>query len=646
MREQIMKKIIPIVIIGILVLTGLGAAAFNTNISFEKTTRTTIEQTTSLAFSTPFIVQNTDGFSEIELPEATTMLIKPNHPILPISVTVYEIPFRSENIQITCTIQDTHTQNLQQKIIPARIAPQSRISQEKSYIMDETIYSSQELYPETWYTTQITSGRNENNIVVTYVKVVTYPVRYSPANNEITYTKGFDIQLSYTTPQAQTTTYEDEFDMVIIGPEEFQSEIQTLIDHKNSYNVQTMFKSTQAIFDEYEGFDPPEQLKYFIKDAYDNWNITYVLLAGGLQSHLYAKDKDSISAGYTAWHIPVRYVSIPRSLEVGCLSDLYYGCIYNGTGDFDSWDSNGDGIYAAWGIPGMPNDEFDMNPEVYVSRLAVRNKMELRHVIKKLITYESSAPEDKEWFDTFIGIGAKTFDYYQGKPDGEYLCDLAAEYLENRYTNLNHVTVYSTNRDTGGYVPDKKGISQAMTQGAGFVGFQGHGNPVSWNNIWHDGEYPDDWIGGIMIYDFWRIQNAKKLPVVIVGGCHNGMYNVSIIPSMKDKEGVNYWSYGMPAPVCFSWGLIVKPFGGAIASTGCTGYGVGSQGMPVSLSGELESNFYWQIGLNDAETLGQAHSHSIQKFILENNIAATEAFVITNWALFGDPSMPFGGYSS
>jgi hypothetical protein len=387
-------------------------------------------------------------------------------------------------------------------------------------------------------------------------------------------------------------------------------------------------------------------VKYFIKDAYDTWNITYVLLFGGLKSHINAKDKDTRSAGYTAWWVPVRYVSMPQEDDEGCLSDLYYGCLYNGTGAFDSWDSNGDGVYAAWNAPGAAKDKFDMYPEVYVSRLPVTNKIEVSYMVKKIITYESTGPAAKPWYKNFVGIGGKTFDYYGGKPDGEYLCDLAAEYMTNAIPDLNLVTVYSTNRNTSGFVPNPKGISAAITQGAGFVDFEGHGYALGWNTIWFDGTYPNDWTGGIGLNDFWRIQNGVKQPVVIVGGCHNALYNVSILPAMKDKSGANYFCYGIPAPVCFSWGLVIKLFGGAIASTGCTGYGMGYEGNPVSLSGELESNFFWQIGMNGATNLAQAHSTAIQKFIAEEEIGQIEAFCITNWALFGDPSLMLGGYSS
>ena len=253
------------------------------------------------------------------------------------------------------------------------------------------------------------------------------------------------------------------------------------------------------------------------------------------------------------------------------ISDLYYGCLYNATGVFDSWDSNGDGVYAAWNAPGAMRDKFDMHPEVYVSRLPVANTREVNNVVNKIIRYESTGPEDKPWYSTFVGVGGKTFDYYAGKPDGEYLCDLAYNYTKLAIPDLTLLPVYSTNRDINEFVPTKKGISKGISQGASFVDFQGHGYPLGWNTIWFDGEYDNhDWTGGIDIYGFFRIQNQDAQPVVVVGGCHNGMYNITFIAALKDKSGASYFCYGYPGPVCFSWGLVIKPRSSAIGSTGCT----------------------------------------------------------------------------
>jgi Peptidase family C25 len=411
--------------------------------------------------------------------------------------------------------------------------------------------------------------------------------------------------------------------------------------------VKTIFKSVEDIFNEYTGYDPPEQVKYFIKYAYDTWGITYVLLVGGLKSHIYAIDKDTRSAGWKAWWVPVRYVNIPQEEDEGCLSDLYYGCLYNATGGFDSWDSNHDGVYAAWNISGAANDTFDMNPEVYVSRLPCTTVSEVNVVVNKILTYESTGPAAKPWYKTFIGIGGKTYAYWAGKPDGEYCCDLAYNYTKNAIPDLQLLRCYSTNRDTGGLTPTPQDITKAITQGAGYVLFEGHGAAYAWNTIWFDGVYPKDWCGGLNVYLYPLINNHDKLPVVVVGGCHNALYNITFLGTWKDPK--NYFC-AIPCPVCYSWGLVVKPRGGAIASTGCTGYGLGSEDEgvddPVTLSSALEMNFFWQIGYNSVTNLAKAHSQAITKYINEHTIHQLDAFCITNWALFGDPSLKLGGYTS
>jgi hypothetical protein len=638
-----MKKIIPIFMIGTLVFCGFGAVAFNSDNFMEKAIISK-SNSTSFQFSSKPILCEREESVKIEINGTTSQLLEPNKPVLPIFVKLYQLPYGSKNIKVTCTPKDTGTIILTKKIISARIAPLSKINDLKTSMNDNTVYNSSAFYPNNWYKYDIGAGRDSNNTEVIFVKIVCYPVRYSPANNQIDYATHFDIIITYDAPMIKSQTL-DEYDMVIIAPKSFESNLQPLIDFKNSKGLKTIFKSVEDIFNEYNGADPPEQVKYFIKYAYDTWGIKYVMLVGGLKSHIYAKDKDTRSAGWKAWWVPVRYVNIPEEDDEGCLSDLYYGCLYNATDAFDSWDSNHDGVYAAWGAPGVAKDTFDMNPEVYVSRLPVANKIEVSQMVKKIIAYESSGPDAKPWYKNFIGIGGKTFDYYEGKPDGEYLCDLEFNYTKNAIPDLNLVTVYSTNRNTSGFVPIARDIQKAISQGAGYVDFEGHGNPLVWDTIWFDGSYPNDWCGGIHLYNFLKISNDAKLPVVIVGGCHNGLYNVSLLKTLFDKAGTQYFCYGIPIPVCFSWGLVVKYPGGAIASTGCTGYGMGYEGNPVSLTGELESNFFYEIG-NGSTNLAQAHSRAIQKFLAEKEIGQIEAFCITNWALFGDPSLRLGGYPS
>ena len=121
-----MKKFIPIVIVGILVLSGLGAAAFTTNVSKKQAMNVKTESTSVLFPSQPMLSQK-DGFVEIQLDGATTQLLDQNRPVLPIYVKTYQIPFRSTDIQVICTAKDISTLTLTQEIIPARIAPVSDV---------------------------------------------------------------------------------------------------------------------------------------------------------------------------------------------------------------------------------------------------------------------------------------------------------------------------------------------------------------------------------------------------------------------------------------------------------------------------------------------------------------------------------------
>ncbi|HIG99533.1 MAG TPA: hypothetical protein HA258_03025 [Thermoplasmata archaeon] len=636
-----MKKIIAITFLGFFITSGWIASASEQQQPLENITSIT-QKTLSLHYSSqPVIFERADTIA-ITLKEMTSQLREPNKPVLPIIVKTYQVPSGSQNITITCAPGDIHTLALSKKIMAAHIAPLSKIRLLNTSIKDDSVYNSTSFYPDRWYRTTISAGVDANARKIAIIKIVCYPVRYSPAADQIQYATSFDIDVTYEEPPI-CSQINDTYDMVIIAPNAFKTTLQPLIDFKNSKGLNTTFKAVEEILTQYPGADPPEQVKYFIKDAYDTWGIQYVLLFGGLKSHLFANDKDTASAGWKAWWVPVRYVNIPQDDDEGCLSDLYYGCLYNATGGFDRWDSNGDGIYAAWNAPGAEKDTFDLSPEVSVGRLPVTNQREARNMVKKIITYESTSPSEKTWYKNFIGIGGKTFAYYEGKPDGEYLCDLTYNYTRQAIPDLSLTSVYTTNKNTSGFIPVTKDIQQALSQGAGFVDFQGHGNPLVWDTIWYDGQYPQDWCGGISVYNFRKFSNQEKLPIVVVGGCHNGMYNVSLLKTMSRKTSSQYFCYGLPLPVCFSWGLVVKYPGGAIASTGCTGYGMGYQGNPVSLSAELETNFFYQIG-NGSTHLGQAHSGAIQKFLNEEEIHQVEAFVITNWALFGDPSLQLGGY--
>ena len=172
----------------------------------------------------------------------------------------------------------------------------------------------------------------------------------------------------------------DEYDLLIICPSNWVEQLQPLKEHKEKYGIKTIIVSLDEIYGgKYfatQGRDDAEKVKYFIKDAIENWGIEYVMLVGGRK---FSKEE---------WIMPVRYAysidKVPPFTENGYLSDLYFADIYDANGNFSSWDTNGNGIYAEYDYNGR-YDDVDLYPDVYVGRLPCRNKLELKIVVNKII---------------------------------------------------------------------------------------------------------------------------------------------------------------------------------------------------------------------------------------------------------------------
>ncbi len=289
------------------------------------------------------------SFVELEIQGSNNHIFIPGKPMLPTHTKTIILPFGAKKIDVKSDIRKTETVILSEKVLPApqRIILDTLVSSENSIepIMDETVYGSKEYFPENWLSYNIGVGLDENNQHKTLLTINTYPVRYSPATNTIEYAKNIDITVSYEEPTSNPFPTMSTYDLVIITPSEFTSDLQSLVDHKNNIGVKTVMKTTDEIYTQYDGVDQPEKIKYFIKDSLETWGIQYVLLVGGLKSLIWANPKENANYGSKGWRLPVRYANLIE-FEPGIISDLYYADIYKQGGVFDNWDSNSDGIFA------------------------------------------------------------------------------------------------------------------------------------------------------------------------------------------------------------------------------------------------------------------------------------------------------------
>lgn len=403
-----MRKTFTIAIIFILVLSGLGAAA----IDFEQTDQinqqiliTTWKQEKQL------LIKEENEYLKLSYEDEQSLLMIPGKPIIPKVVQTFELPFGATNIHLEITPLQTTTKEITKQIQPSPSPlPLSPVEIDKQYTRKDTqLYESTELYPTEWYRYQTGVGLNEQFEHITYVTIHLYPTRYTPAQNTITIANEINIKLTYTPLEKTPFPQIAEYDLAIITPSSFSEALQPLIEHKTSYGIETILKTTEDIYNEYTGADQAEQIKYFIKDAVEQYGIKYVLLVGGLKSTIYAKARDNQNIGNSGWHVPVRYSNLKTMGDPGYPSDLYYADIYKLGGEFEDWDYDGDGIYAEWPDDSKPPEDIaDLLPDVAVGRIASSDAEEVTDIVNKIITYETTT-SGSEWFEKIIAITGDGF---------------------------------------------------------------------------------------------------------------------------------------------------------------------------------------------------------------------------------------------
>jgi hypothetical protein len=347
--------------------------------------------------------------------------------------------------------------------------------------------------------------------------------------------------------------------------------------------------------------------------------------------------------------MPVRYSNLDdRSDEERFLSDLYFADIYkyeDGNLMFEDWDSNQNGVFAEW--RGFIRDQLDFIPDVYVGRLACRNRWEAAIMVDKIIEYENTNGLEQDWFKNLVLVGGDSWmgdpndHYYEGEEENE----AALGYMEH----FNPVKIWTSLDTLTG--PDD--IISAVNQGCGFLFFDGHGNPMSWAT--HPPYDSSTWIG-IKLDEFKDFSNRGQYPICIVGACHNSQFNVSLLNLLNLRHFIDVYYHSEWSPESWSWWLTRINNGGSIATLGYSGYdyfGVGDfnqDNIPdciQRLSGFLHVHFFEEYGSAGADILGETHANTLIRYItdLDPYRDYYDAKTIEEWVLLGDPSLKIGGYS-
>ena len=623
-----------------LVLGGLGAAAIS------QTTPHSLIQSETIMFSHP-VIQNNNGYALITIENTNAWIRQTNMPLLPEQVTTYTFPFGTKIHSVDVTFSEPQDYHLGRDI---------QVSPAPVTAVAGTIISAPEnnqpmgtIYPETPYDYHLGAGVSNGEHTL-FVTVRSFPVQYRPADNTILYRSTASISISYELP-TPTPKKADAYQLLIIAPQKFASALQPLVDFKISKGMTTKLVTKEDICNSNlttQGRDCAEKMKYYIKYAYDQWGIDYVLLVGGRSGGVMQEK----------WWVPVRYTNLDddANWEGGFLSDLYFADLYDAYGNFSSWDSNGNGIFAEWNSHGK--DIIDMYPEVSVGRLACKNLGEVKLLVSKIITYENTT-YGSDWFKKIVVAGGDSAPmqgdpYFEGEEENKLACSYVPEFQATKLWT-------STGSLTG-----PQDVIDAVSAGCGFLFFDGHGNPMTWST--HPSYNESVWVTGLETKDMSKLKNGEKLPVCVCGGCHNGEFNTSILNILRGflQDGLHYFSWNSTSlgkfwysewtPACWAWNLMIMKNGGSIATMAYTGLDWFSEGDSNNdsipdctqfLSGYTNTQFFKNYGVNNMTILGQAHTQALIDYLnaFPPMSDKLDCKTVQEFALLGDPSLQIGGYS-
>ena len=437
-------------------------------------------------------------------------------------------------------------------------------------------------------------------------------------------------QTLFSTSNAPEQVTIESYNLLIITPTDFVDSLQDLVSHKNRFGMKTKLVTLSEVYDNmfWHGRDNAEKIKYFIKESIENWGIEYVLLIGDFRL------------------MPIRYVH-NQDVQQGFnepvfISELYYADIYNQDGSFSTWDTDNDAIFGEWyddGVSTQSEDQpIDLYPDVAVGRLACRNQVEVNIVVDKIISYETKA-FGSDWSDNLLVCAGDT---YPDMPTNEG--------EENTMHVLENMTDYDQSHlwTSDGTLTGVSDIISAFNDGLGFVYFDGHANPFRWST--HPPGDASTWIKGLSIITMSLLRNKDEYPIVVVGGCHNLQFDVHFQKIFEDPFYYFTW-----IPECWGWKLTRTFNGGSVATLGCSGLGMTKEDKD-SFSGAgdyLEPSFFYQIGENNSEYLGDAWMNTLSmyldKYPIDWNTPAAwdyaiDAKTVQQWVMLGDPSLKIGGY--
>lgn len=335
------------------------------------------------------------------------------------------------------------------------------------------------------------------------------------------------------------------------------------------------------------------QIKSYIRNSYNNQGLKSVLLAGDYDivptKFCYGEVPNTTTGTITDDHLP---------------TDLFYACFDNTF----NWNANGNSLY------GEVEDNIDMSPEIFVSRLPVRNSSHINNYITKLLRYEKNAENMNVYANKILFAGSGIFSSGGGGAVNSDTHDrgnrmyetLVAPYFAAPYHYL--YDTGSSFSDADVFSADQ--IQTVLSKGFNIVHIDAHGEFDRWKvgDYTSRTEYTTEHASSL---------NSPNLTCIISSACFINNFAADT--------------------VCLSEAFIRSATSGNIAFIGNSDYGLSN------LTGEgsiwINSEFFRKLFQHDMRGLGEIVSSIKHAYVSSQSTYGYERWLTFVLNSLGDPNL-------
>lgn len=372
---------------------------------------------------------------------------------------------------------------------------------------------------------------------------------------------------------------------LIITPQAYVPFFEPLAEFKTTIGVPASIVTVEYITANYSGVDQAQEIRFFLRDIYDEGPPTYVLLGG---------DVNQVDAR-NCWATAEGYVGDPAA-------DIYYMDMNDTAVGADAWDHDGDGT---WGEIGQ--DLMDYHPDYLVGRAACGSSSEVTIFVNKVLDYQIPSVDTRDTDPWYTSMGFTTaILWYSPYCPGS----AGKEKVDTLYTPPAWQPVIKHYEENG---TQSYELTMAMlNRGMHLVNHSGHGSETLVS------------IGP----DY--LQNSDFM----------GLTNISAHGRVSIWNTIACLSGSFDNTECLAEAWINSPNGGGFCMMN-TRYGWGEPADPGNQWSELvDQQFFAEFFTEDMYHLGAAHAMAWDQFVALIPSDTHYDWIAKSITLFGDPELP------